>query len=137
MEEVASGQQELSEVRTEDLSHGTPEQVMKKIVEILDSKKAHDIRVLAVEKQTVIADYFVLCTANSSTQVQSLSGEVDYKMGLCGRAPAHVDGVGGDKWTVLDFSSVIVHVFIREAREFYNLDKLWEDTREYSADSEA
>ena len=127
MEELNIGHDELT-VKIEDLSAAAPDAVAKKIAEILDVKKARDIKVLFVEKQTVIADYFVLCTATSSTQVRSLADEVDYRMTLCGKPPAHTDGIGGDKWTVLDFSSVIVHIFVREAREFYNLDRLWEET---------
>ena len=135
MEEFNIGQEELT-VKIEDLSSAAPDAVAKKIAEILDIKKARDIKVLFVEKQTVIADYFVLCTATSSTQVRSLADEVDYRMSQCGKPPAHIDGIGGDKWTVLDFSSVIVHIFVKEAREFYNLDRLWEETRPVPAEEE-
>lgn len=97
------------------------------IAEILDSKKARDIKVLHVEDKTVIAEYFVLCTGNSSTQVKALAGEVEYRTELRGLSPYSVEGRDNNSWILLDYSNVIVHIFGREAREFYNLDKLYED----------
>ena len=97
------------------------------IAEVLDSKKARDIKVLYVEDKTVIAEYFVVCTGNSSTQVKALAGEVEYRLGLRGVEPYSVEGRDNNSWLLLDYSNVIVHIFSREAREFYNLDKLYED----------
>ena len=97
------------------------------IADVLDSKKGHDIKVLHVEDKTVISEYFVLCTGNSSTQVKALLGEVEYKMEQRGVTPYGVEGRDNNSWMILDYSNVIVHVFSREAREFYNLDKLYED----------
>ena len=97
------------------------------IADVLDSKKGHDIKVLYVEDKTVITEYFVLCTGNSSTQVKALLGEVEYKMEQRGVTPYGVEGRDNNSWMILDYSNVIVHVFSREAREFYNLDKLYED----------
>ena len=97
------------------------------IAEILDSKKARDVKVLHVEDKTVIAEYFVLCTGNSSTQVKALAGEVEYRTELRGLSPYSVEGRDNNSWILLDYSNVIVHVFSREAREFYNLEKLYED----------
>ncbi len=114
----------------EDLHGAEPKKIADKIVSILDIKKGGDIKLLEVHSKTVIADYFVICTANSTTQVKSLSDELEYQMALCGTPPAHTDGMGGGEWCVLDFSSVIVHVFIKSAREFYKLDKLWGETVE-------
>ncbi len=125
------------EVKAEDLSNAEPRAIAEKIVNILDKKKASDIKMLSVNSRTVIADYFVIATANSTTQVKSLADEVEYKMGLCGVSPRHADGVGAGEWSVLDYSSVIVHVFLKSAREFYKLDKLWEDTTEVTADETA
>ena len=100
------------------------------IAEVLDSKKARDIKVLYVEDKTVIAEYFVVCTGNSSTQVKSLGGELEYKMGLRGVDPVHYEGRDSDGWVVLDYSSVIVHIFNRELRDFYQLEKLYGDAEE-------
>lgn len=97
------------------------------IAEILDSKKGRDIKVMHVEDKTVIAEYFVLCTGNSSTQVKALAGEVEYRTEQRGLSPYSVEGRDNNSWILLDYSNVIVHIFSREAREFYNLEKLYED----------
>ena len=97
------------------------------IAEILDSKKARDVKVLHVEDKTVIAEYFVLCTGNSSTQVKALAGEVEFRTEQRGLPPYSVEGRDNNSWILLDYSNVIVHIFSREAREFYNLEKLYED----------
>ena len=120
----------------EDLTGAEPKKIADKIVNILDIKKGGDIKLLEVHSRTVIADYFVICTANSTTQVKSLGDELEYQMTLCNTPPAHTDGMGRGEWTVLDFSSVIVHIFIKSAREFYKLDKLWGDTTELEINGE-
>ena len=120
----------------EDLTNAEPKKIADKIVNILDIKKGGDIKLLEVHSRTIIADYFVICTANSTTQVKSLADELEYQMTLCNTPPAHTDGMGRGEWSVLDFSSVIVHIFIKSAREFYKLDKLWGDTTELEINSE-
>lgn len=102
-------------------------EVAEAIAEVLDSKKARDIKVIKVDDKTVISEYFVLCTGNSSTQVKALAGEVEYRMEQRGLLPYNVEGRDNNAWVLVDFSNVIVHIFSREAREFYNLDKLYED----------
>ena len=102
-------------------------QIAEAIAEVLDSKKARDIKVIRVEDKTVIAEYFVLCTGNSSTQVKALAGEVEFRMEQRGLSPYSVEGRDNNSWVLVDYSNVIVHIFSREAREFYNLDKLYED----------
>ncbi len=97
------------------------------IAEVLDSKKGIDIKVLHVEDKTVIAEYFVLCTGNSSTQIKGLAGEVEFRIGERGIQPYGVEGRDNNSWLILDYSNVIVHIFSRESREFYNLDKLYND----------
>ena len=103
-------------------------EVAEAIAEILDSKKGRDIKIIHVEKKTVIAEYFVLCTGNSSTQVKALVGEVEYRLGERGVMPYNVEGRDNNSWILMDYSNIIVHVFSREAREFYNLDKLYGDS---------
>ena len=97
------------------------------IADVLDSKKGRDIKIMHVEDKTVIAEYFVLCTGNSSTQIKALAGEVEYRMELRQMPPYQVEGRDNNSWLLLDYSNVIVHIFSREAREFYNLEKLYED----------
>ena len=97
------------------------------IAEVLDSKKGKDVKVLHVEDKTVIAEYFVICSGNTGTQVKALAGEVEYKIGLRGVQPYGVEGRDNNSWLIVDYSNVIVHIFSREAREFYNLEKLYLD----------
>ncbi len=108
----------------------TPEQEAEFIVTVLDSKKAKNIKLLHVEKQTVIADYFVICTGTSRTQIKSLADEVEYRMSASGVEPLHIEGGRGDSWILLDYGSVIVHVFGSDARSFYDLEKLYDGTTE-------
>lgn len=107
-----------------------PEELAHAIFDVLDEKKAENIKVLHVRDQTVITDYFVICTGRSSTQVKSLGGEVEYKIGLRDVNPVHFEGRDNNSWIVVDYSSVIVHIFSRESREFYNLEKLYGDAEE-------
>ena len=100
------------------------------IHDVLYNKRGRNIKVLHVEDKTSIADYFVLCTGTSSTHVRSLADEAEYMMSLRGLHASNVEGRGNGSWVLLDYGHVIVHVFNREARDFYNLDKLYSDTRE-------
>jgi ribosome-associated protein len=109
------------------LSVTQPKEMAEEIAHILDCKRGHDVKVIHVEDKTVIADYFVLATANSSTHIKSLVGEVEYRLNLRGVDAHHVEGRENGAWVIADYLSVIVHVFSREAREFYNLDKLYGD----------
>ena len=120
----------MEEIRNEEIKSlvgAEPEELANAIAEILDNKKAKDVKIIAVGDKTIIADYFVLANGNSSTHVRSLADEVEYKLGLAGVDPLRMEGRDGNNWRVIDYSSVLVHVFDREAREYYNLDKLYTD----------
>ena len=117
----------VGELSREPIDPANAKDLAEAIAEALDAKKAKDIKVLYVEDKTVIAEYFVICTGNSTTQVKALAGEVEYRIGLRGVEPYGIEGRDNGTWLVLDYSNVIVHIFGREAREFYNLDKLYED----------
>ncbi len=110
------------------LENATPLEVAKAVETFLDNKKGRDIKVLHVEDVTSIADYFVVCTATSNTHVKALSGEVEYQLERRGINAYHIEGRDNNSWVVLDYCNVIVHIFNREARDFYNLDKLYENT---------
>ena len=100
------------------------------MVAILDSKKARDIKLLHVENQTIISDYFVICTGTSRTQIRALAGEVEFKLGNYGVEPLRTEGGESGIWILSDFGSVILHIFSPDARDFYKLDKLYMDTTE-------
>jgi len=94
----------------------------------LDENMAQDITILDVEHLTVLADYFVICTAKSQRQVNALAEIVEEKVNKeAGLKPNHHDGIGDGKWAVLDYGGVICHIFNDETRMFYCLEKLWSD----------
>lgn len=103
----------------------TPLQLAEAIAEILEDTRAKDVKIVALKEKTDIAEYFVLVNGTSSTHVKALAGEVEFKMGERDIAAEAVEGRGNNSWIVLDYSYVIVHVFSREAREFYDLDRLY------------
>lgn len=107
-----------------------PYELAKKIIALLDDKKAYSLKLLHVEKQTVLTDYFVICSGSSNTQIKALAGELEVKLAEQGIEPANIEGYNEATWVVLDYSSVIVHIFNRETRSYYNLEKLWADAAE-------
>ncbi len=111
------------------LADATPLALAEAIAARLDEKKGREVKVLEVGEKTSITDYFVLCTGNSSTHVKALAGEAEDYISKREVEPDNVEGRGNHSWIVLDYGNVIVHVFSREAREFYNLDKLYGDTK--------
>lgn len=104
-------------------------------IKALDKKKASDITCLDVSGLTILADYFVICAASSTTQLKALAEGVEeefVKEGLT--TPTH-EGRGGAEWLLLDCGDVIVHIFYKEMREFYGLDKLWDDAKKIDIDN--
>ena len=85
---------------------------------------------LHVEDRTIIADYFVIATGSSRTQIRALADEIEFRLEPYGIAPHHIEGADTGVWVLEDFGPVIVHLFNSEGREFYNLDKLYQDTTE-------
>ena len=117
-----------------DKKDAEPLELAKAIIQILDEKKATDIKLLRVSDSTVLTDYFVICTGHSNTQIKGFADEVDYKLGLCGVEPKGIEGDKNSKWILLDYYSVIVHIFGRDARDFYKLEKLWANAEEVNID---
>ena len=93
----------------------------------LDSKKAQDIRLLHTTDVTILADYFLICTATSSTQVRALLDEVEVKLEEQGETMLRREGQRNGTWELLDYGCLIVHVFTDETRKFYDLERLWND----------
>lgn len=99
---------------------------VKKIVKALDDKKANDIEVIKINELTIVADYFVIATANSNTHIRSLADEVEYQLEEAGVKLDHAEG-RATGWVLLEFQGVVVHIFLEDARNYYNLERLWED----------
>ena len=101
----------------------------------LENKKAGDVKILRTAEQTVIADYFVICHGSSTTHIKALVDEVDKALSEAGEPPIRREGLRSDIWVLMDFGSVIVHIFTDEARKFYNLERLWSDSEEVALSS--
>lgn len=96
-------------------------------VKAIDGKKGLDIQVIEIGDISVLADYMVIATGNSSTHVKALADEVEYQLDKAGVSVSHIEGYRSDTWILLDYVDVIVNVFNDEAREFYDLDRMWQD----------
>ncbi len=107
----------------------TYEQAVK-IAEILSNKLGSDIKVIEITDVSVLADYMVIATGRSSTQVKALADEVEFKMDELGYSVSHVEGYRSNSWILLDYVDIIVNVFNEEARDFYDLERLWQDGKD-------
>ena len=103
-------------------------ELAREIVKVLDNKKGMDIKLIEITEHSIVADYFVIVSGTSNTHVKALADEVEYELKQKGVDPAHIEG-RATGWILLDYSSVLVHVFTGEAREYYNLERLWQDAR--------
>jgi ribosome-associated protein len=101
----------------------------KRIADLMLSKKAFDVVILDLKKLTSATDYFVICTADSDTQVKAVADAVREGMEDLGEPVWHYEGYHALRWIVLDFVDVVAHVFYKEERSFYNLDRLWGDAK--------
>lgn len=104
-----------------------PDQLSMHIANILDQKKAENITILKVDHLTSITDYFVIASGRSAQAVHTLYEEVTDKLAEKQVFPRRNDGVRDSRWIVLDYASVIVHLFHPEERQFYNIERLWND----------
>jgi ribosome-associated protein len=99
------------------------------LCEAADDQKARDITVLDVRGQTIVADFFVICSGTSVTHIQSIAEGVQDKLRERARLRARKEGNAQSYWLILDYSDVILHVFDEETREFYDLERLWSDAK--------
>jgi ribosome-associated protein len=113
----------LIEERTSEIENNV-EQIIHHIME----KKGEDILILDLRKITTIADFFIITDANSNTQVKAIADELKEKMAKeNGLHPWHVEGAEGQKWILLDYVDIVVHIFDKETRRFYDIEKLYQD----------
>ena len=101
--------------------------VAYEVTKALDSKKGLNIKLLKIDKVSSLADYFLICTGTSNTHVKTLCDYAEYTMEQLGEPMLGREGHRGNSWELLDFGSVVVHVFTDEARKFYDLERLWAD----------
>ena len=102
-------------------------EVAYEVTKALDAKKGLDIKLLRIDKVSSLADYFLICTGTSSTHVKTLCDYAEYTLDQLGEPMLGREGHRGNSWELLDFGSIVVHVFTDEARKFYDLERLWAD----------
>ena len=102
-------------------------------VNAADDKKANDLVILDISKITSFANYFLLCTGDSSRQMQAIADEVEKQLKASGIRPSHVEGYQNSEWILLDCMDLVVHIFSKNARAFYDLERLWRDAQKMDA----
>ncbi len=105
-------------------------EVAYQVTQALDAKKGLDIRLLKIDRVSSLADYFLICTGTSSTHVKTLCDYAEYTLEQLGEPMLGREGHRGNTWELLDFGSIVVHVFTDEARKFYDLERLWADAEQ-------
>jgi ribosome-associated protein len=126
----------LAPVSSDEASQS--ERVMQMVAEAADEQKARDIVVLDVRGQTIVADFFVMCSGTSNTHIQAISEGVQDRLRESSRLRARREGDANSFWMILDYGDVILHVFDEGTREFYDLERLWADAKisKWPADGE-
>ena len=107
-----------------------PKEIAVAVTKALDEKKGMDIRLLKIDRVSTLADYFLICTGTSNTHVRTLCDYAEYTLTELGEPMLGREGHRGNSWELLDFGTIVVHVFTEEARKFYDLERLWADAEQ-------
>jgi ribosome-associated protein len=105
-------------------------------VRAAESKKATDIRVLDLREVTTFTDYFVICTGANARQIQAIADEVEVQLKRRGDRPISIEGVDNAEWVLADYGDYIVHVFSKQARAYYDLERLWRHAKDVPVPTE-
>ncbi len=105
----------------------TPTQIAYEVTKALDAKKGMNIKLLKIDAVSSLADYFLICTGTSNTHVKTLCDYAEYTLENLGEKMLGREGHRGNSWELLDYGSIVIHVFTEEARKFYDLERLWAD----------
>ena len=108
-------------------------EIVKTAVKAIDSKRGSEIEVIKVGDITVLTDYFVIATASSNTQLKAIADEVEFKLSEQGIEPHHIEGRTSE-WICLDYTGVVIHIFLNNQRDFYQIERLWEDGEKINID---
>ncbi|MEE9431583.1 MAG: ribosome silencing factor [Melioribacteraceae bacterium] len=101
--------------------------LVNEIVSLIQDKKGYDIKIFDLQKISSFADYFIICSGDVNVHVKAIADEVDKKLRKDGTKCYHREGYNTLNWVLLDYFDVVVHIFKKDSREFYNLEKLWAD----------
>ena len=108
----------------------TPKELAIIAAKALDEKKGMNIKLLKIDKISTLAEYFLICTGTSNTHVKTLCDYAEYTLEQLGEPMLGREGHRGNTWELLDYGSLVVHVFTEDAREFYSLERLWADAEQ-------
>ncbi|WP_438446183.1 ribosome silencing factor [Gorillibacterium sp. sgz5001074] len=106
-----------------------PDSVMTMVVDAAEDKKAMDVVALNLEGLSMVTDYFVICHGNSETQVQAIATEIRKRADEKGILVRGIEGMNTARWVLVDLGDVVAHVFHRDDREYYNIERLWSDAK--------
>ena len=108
----------------------TPKEIAYQVTKALDAKKGMDIKLLKIDRVSSLADYFLICTGTSNTHVKTLCDYAEYTLEQLGEQMLSREGHRGNSWELLDYGTIVIHVFTEEARAFYDLERLWADAEQ-------
>jgi len=109
-------------------------EMAKLAIEALEDKKAEDIKIIDISNVSVLADYFIIAGGSNSSQIQALCDNVDEKLGRAGHPSKQIEGYDTANWVLLDFGDIIVHIFDKENRLLYDLERIWRDGKMVAKD---
>ena len=104
-------------------------EVLKIAVKAVDSKKGIDVVVLDIKSVATFTDYFLICSGDSTRQIQAIADEVQRNLAASGHRPAHIEGYDNAEWILMDYLDMVIHIFSRKARAYYDLERLWRDAK--------
>ena len=107
-----------------------PKTIAYNVTRALDEKKGMDIKLLKIDRVSSLADYFLICTGTSNTHVRTLCDYAEYTLEQLGESMLGREGHRGNSWELLDYGTIVIHVFTEEARAFYDLECLWADAEQ-------
>jgi ribosome-associated protein len=108
-------------------------EALKIAVNAADDKKAHDLVILDISRIASFANHFLLCTGDSSRQMQAIADEVEKRLKATGVRPSHMEGYQNSEWILMDYMDLVIHIFSKNARAFYDLERLWRDAKKMDA----
>ncbi len=105
------------------------EKLAKTVVDLVVAKLGEDVLLLDIRPVSTVSDYFVICSASTERQVEAIQEHILTELKEAGTRPLHLEGTGASGWVLMDYGSVIVHVFLPMSRDYYNLEQLWRNAR--------
>ena len=117
------------------MENNKSKEMAKLVIQALEDKKAEDIKVIDISEVSVIADYFIIANGTNRSQIQAMSDNVEEILGRAGYPLKQIEGYQNANWVLLDFNDVIIHIFDKENRLFYDLERIWRDGKLIETDS--